>query len=52
MESGPQNLGIWVKALRNIYEDYKSAIGEEPPMINGIAIMSDTDNTKEGATAY
>jgi len=28
------------------------AFGEEPPSINGVAIMSDTDNTKERVTAY
>ena len=52
VESGPQKVGIWVDEERNIYEDYKKAFGEEPPMINGVAIMSDTDNTKERATAY
>lgn len=52
VESGSGNLGLWVDASRNIYEDYKKAFGEEPPMINGVAIMSDTDNTKERATAY
>lgn len=52
VESGPQNVGAWVEEERNIYEDYKKAFGEEPPMINGIAIMSDTDNTGERAVAY
>jgi hypothetical protein len=52
VESGPQKVGTWVDEERNIYEDYKRAFGEEPPMINGVAIMSDTDNTKEQATAY
>jgi len=52
VESGPQHLGTWIDEERNIYEDYKRAFGEEPPMINGVAIMSDTDNTKEYATAY
>ena len=52
VESGPQKLGMWVEESRNIYEDYKQAFGEEPSMINGVAIMSDTDNTKEAATAY
>ena len=42
----------WVDEERNIYEDYKKAFGEEPPMINGVATMSNTDNTKEPATAY
>ncbi len=52
VESGPQKLGLWIDEERNIYEDYKKAFGEEPPMIKGVAIMSDTDNTKESATAY
>jgi hypothetical protein len=52
VESGTQKVGMWVEEERNIYEDYKKAFGEDPPMINGVAIMSDTDNTKERATAY
>ena len=52
VESGPEKVGTWVDEERNIYEDYKKAFGEEPPMINGVAIMSDTDNTKERVTAY
>lgn len=52
VESGPRMVGLWVDESRNVYEDYKKAFGEEPPMINGVAIMSDTDNTKEQATAY
>ena len=52
VESGPEKVGMWVKEERNIYEDYKKAFGEAPPMINGVAIMSDTDNTKERTTAY
>lgn len=52
VESGPQKLGMWIDEERNIYEDYKKAFGEEPPMINGVAIMSDTDNIKERAVAY
>lgn len=52
IESGPQKLGAWIEESRNIYEDYKRAFGEDPPMINGVAIMSDTDNTKERAVAY
>jgi hypothetical protein len=52
VESGPSHIGLWVDESRNIYEDYRKAFGEDPPMINGVAIMSDTDNTKERATAY
>lgn len=52
VESGSHKVGQWVEEERNIYDDYKQAFGEEPPMINGVAIMSDTDNTKERAVAY
>ena len=52
VESGPQKIGAWADESRNIYEDYTKAFGEEPPLINGVAIMSDTDNTKERVTAY
>lgn len=52
VESGPRKVGTWVEESRNIYEDYKQAFGEEPPLINGVAIMSDTDDTKERAVAY
>ncbi len=52
VESGAENLNTWVGQQRNIYEDYKQAFGEEPPMVSGVAIMTDTDNTKESATAY
>ncbi len=52
VESGAQGVGVWKDEERNIYEDYKKAFDGEPPMINGVAIMSDTDNTKESAVAY
>lgn len=52
VESGPSRVGMWVEEERNIYEDYKKAFGGEPSLINGVAIMSDTDNTKERAVAF
>jgi hypothetical protein len=52
VRSGPSSVGSWVGEERNIYADYKKAFDGEPPMINGVAIMTDTDNTKESAVAY
>lgn len=52
VESGAQRVGSWVEEERNVYEDYRLAFGEEPPAISGVAIMTDTDNTKERAVAY
>jgi hypothetical protein len=52
VESGEEKLNQWVNEERNVYEDYKKAFGEEPPMISGVAIMTDTDNTGESAVAF
>jgi hypothetical protein len=52
VESGERNLYAWVNEERNLYEDYRNAFKDEPPMISGVAIMTDTDNTGESATAY
>ncbi len=52
VESGEEKLNQWIMEERNLFEDYKKAFGEEPPMISGVAIMTDTDNTGEKAIAY
>lgn len=51
-QSGSAKLNQWLTEERNIYEDYKKAFGEDPPNISGVAIMTDTDNTKGSAVAY
>jgi hypothetical protein len=52
VETGSAKLNTWITEERNVYEDYKRAFGQEPPMISGVAIMTDTDNTGESAEAY
>jgi len=52
VESGEEKLNTWVVEERNIFADYVTAFGQKPPMISGIAIMTDSDNTKESATAF
>jgi len=52
IESGETRLHEWITEERNVYEDYKNVFGENPPKISGVAIMTDTDNTKEQAVAY
>jgi hypothetical protein len=52
VRSGAVHVGAWVEEERNVYEDYRKAFGEEPPMIKGIAVMTDTDDTGESATAW
>lgn len=52
VKSGTKALNTWNSEERNIFDDYIRAFGEKPPMISGIAIMTDSDNTKEAATAF
>lgn len=52
VNSGTRNVGEWVTVERDIVADYRKAFGEAPPPIVGIAIMSDSDNTGERATAW
>lgn len=50
--SGPENVGKWVEARRNIVEDFRRAFGEDPPAAGAIAVMTDTDGTGATATAW
>lgn len=52
VQSGKEKLGQWLEQERNVYADYVRAFGEPVPKVSGIAIMTDTDNTAERATAY
>ena len=52
LESGREKAGRWVSESRNLVEDYRKAFGGDPPRISGVAVMTDTDNTRESATAY
>lgn len=50
--SGNEQAGEWVTVERDLVADYRAAFGEDPPPIRGVAIMSDSDNTGESATAW
>lgn len=52
VESGAGKVGRWVDEERNLLEDYRNAFGEDPPMTSAVAIMTDSDNTGEAATAW
>ena len=51
VDADPASVSKWKSFTRDIYDDYKRAFGEEPTRISGIAIMVDTDNTGESASA-
>lgn len=52
VRSGPDRRGEWVRERRNVLADYREVFGEAPPAVNGIAIMTDTDNTGDSARAF
>ncbi|WP_372925310.1 DUF3047 domain-containing protein [Marinobacter sp.] len=51
VNSGADRTGEWVTVERDIVADYEDAFGRKPPKLVGVAIMSDSDNTGESATA-
>jgi hypothetical protein len=52
VQSGRDSLNRWITEERNLAEDFKKAFKEPPLVVSGVAIMTDTDNTQEQATAY
>jgi hypothetical protein len=52
VQSGNEKVGEWVQEKRNILEDIKNLLGINATRINAVAIMTDTDNSKQTATAY
>jgi hypothetical protein len=52
IESGPQRVNQLISYQRNIKADFEKAFGEAPGALIGIAIMTDTDNTRSHAQAW
>ena len=52
VRSGSQAIGQWLTEKRNIRDDLQTLFGEEIDEIDAVAIMTDSDNTKQSATAY
>ena len=52
LSSTKDNLNTWVTAKANVKEDFKKLLGIEVSNISGVAIMTDTDNSKLNAISY
>lgn len=52
VESGPEKVGQWIHEKRNILADIKNLLQLDKTEINAVAIMTDTDNSGQSATAY
>jgi hypothetical protein len=51
VDSGWQHTGQWRKHARDLSADYRAAFGEEPGDVIGVALLTDTDNTKSQVKA-
>lgn len=52
LRSGASSVGRWASEQRDLARDFRDAFGEDAPMISGIAIAADTDQTGAQATAW
>ena len=52
VESGAGRVGQWLNYRRDIRADFKKAFGEEPGALLGLALMTDTDNTRSTTRAW
>jgi hypothetical protein len=52
MESGAAHIKQWRQYERNVRADFEKAFGEPPGALVGIAIMTDTDNTRSHVKAW
>ena len=52
LSSTKENLNTWVSVKANVKEDFKKLLGIDVSDISGVAIMTDTDNSKLKAISY
>ena len=50
--SGPAGVGSWQSLSRNLYEDFRHAFHEEPGLLTGVGVLTDTDNTGGSVEAW
>ncbi len=52
VDSGSEKVGEWLTHQRDLAADFRSAYGEAPGEVIGIALLTDTDNTKSETKAF
>jgi hypothetical protein len=52
IESGDARLGQWVNFDRDIAADFQAAFGHPPERLDGVALMTDSNNTKQASRAW
>ncbi len=52
VESGPDGAGKWRSYRRNVREDFRRLFDREVDELEGVAVMTDTDNSRQHARAW
>jgi Protein of unknown function (DUF3047) len=52
LRSGVKDANRWVSEKRNIRTDFRQLFGEDISQIDAVALMTDTDNSGQSATAW
>jgi len=52
LRSGEQKVSQWVSEKRNVKADFQRLFGDEIDHIDAVAVMTDTDNSGQAATAW
>ena len=52
LRSGTKDAGRWVSEKRDIRADFRQLFGEDIEAIDAVALMTDTDNSGQSATAW
>ena len=52
LRNADSGVGDWADEKRDLAVDFRAAFGDVAPVVTGIAIAADTDQTGESATAW
>ncbi len=52
VRSGKGKLNQWITEERNVLDDYRKVFKQEPPMVGGVALLIDSDDTRSQAESY
>ncbi len=52
LRSANEPKGVWLSEHRNVREDFKRLFGWDVTKVHAVAVMTDTDNTGQSATAW
>ena len=52
LRSARDNISTWYNEKQNVHEDFKHLFNKDVRYIDAVAVMTDTDNSNDHATAY